>query len=220
MGILDFFKRSKGTEQDNKQVADNMPEQKLILRYSSGERADVVFGNNVEIDGKMLKEVEVCYTLDERKEDSLFIAKKILLEPHNTVIDNKNVEDTYNYYAGLMASGKMGAVKGFFQRAQLDMRKTNYAGILEVGENGPYRREDIAFARAYEEKCEREKQALKEARAQKEATFAEKLAELNKPEDAVLSNRTVWDDFEKEETYYGPNDYRGKVLGQKELNDR
>ena len=77
MGILDFFKRSKGTEQDNKQVADNMPEQKLILRYSSGERADVVFGNNVEIDGKMLKEVEVCYTLDERKEDSLFIAKKI-----------------------------------------------------------------------------------------------------------------------------------------------
>jgi len=48
----------------------------------------------------------------------------------------------------MMASGKMGAVKGFFQRQQLDMRKTNYTGILEVNEQGAYRRADTTFARA------------------------------------------------------------------------
>jgi len=214
MGILDFFKK----KEKNITQPEQSQEQKLVLRYSSGERADVIFGDNIEIDGKTLKQAEICYTLDERKEDSLFIAKKILLEPHNSVIDNKSVEDTYNYYTAMMASGKMGAVKGFFQRQQLDMRKTNYAGILEVNEQGAYRREDTTFARAYEEKCLREKQAIKEARAQRDKTFAEQLAEQNKSDEEVLSNRAVWDDFEKEQTYYGPNDPRGKLLGQKNKN--
>ena len=215
MGILDIFKK----KEKNVTQQEQQPEQKLVLRYSSGERADVIFGDDVVIDGKKLKQAEVCYTLDESKEDSLFIAKKILLEPHMTVIDNKEVEDTYNYYTSLMASGKTGAVKGFFQRQQLDMRKIMnnpiYAGILEVYENGAYRREDTEFANAYRAKCEREELAKKQEReSEKSETLADKLASEVKTNDEIAANNDFWKAYEEEQTIYGPNDPRSKLVGK------
>jgi len=202
MGILDFLRRGKNKEQENRQVVDNMPKQSLSLKYHSGQSVDVVFGDNVQIDGKTLKKAVIWYWPE--MGDAATVGKDVLLEPHTKIIDNRVYENTYEYYYNLIQSGKMGAVKGFFQQEQVKKRPTNYLGELNFDSEGtPFRREDTEFVEKYKEKCEREEEA------KRQADFSKKIAKDNK----TLEEIGKYDLPEDEEpTIYGENDIRRKLM--------
>lgn len=148
MGIFDFFK-GKNNEPD-KDAIEHEEVRNLVMTYSSGIVATVQFKDVTEYMGKHIQLATVWYA-DSEKEDARSIGKDFLLEPHIGQDDRGNaIYDTEAYYKSLCENGKRGAVKGFFQKEQVDKRETNYLGVLEFDQEGrASRKEDKAFLEQY-----------------------------------------------------------------------
>jgi len=141
MGFFDSFRKNKKDELQQ----DNIPNNDIDLKYSSGTNATVNFGNVIDYDGKHLQEVDVMYI-----DDGKFVVNKIYMDPHiGTDQDGKNIYNTKEYFTDLVTSNK-GLVKGFFEKNSVNSMETNYIGSIGKDSDGKYNRSmDHTFLNKY-----------------------------------------------------------------------
>ena len=211
MGIFDIF-RGKGKEDrtnDNNEEVSRGLEQDLILNYKSGDQARVVFKDMEEVDGKLLQKAIAWYGRHD-KEDAVMVGKELLLEPHiGKDRSGKEVYDTEAYYKYLAQNDKMGAVKGFFQKEQVNVRETNYIGILEFdSQDRAIRGEDGAFLQKYRETYKMRQEEKRRSKQESENNWKKQMEDqvnkipegIDNPSDhATILTPDMFKDWEEEE---------------------
>ncbi len=211
MGIFDFFKGKKKEKSEVEQGPVQNREElmgSLTMTYSSGIEAKVNFTNMKEYNGKYMQEAIVWYG-QAGKEDARVEGKKVLLEPHIGRDNNNNpIYDTEEYYKWLCENGKLGAVKGFFKKEEVDIRDTNYLGILEFDNDGrAMRTEDPIFLAQYKVQYKEEKDRRIQERKDSDEKWRKSLEEqtnklpkvVDNPDDhVVILTPDMLKDWEKE----------------------
>lgn len=197
MGLLDFFRKfKKNKSTDNDLQKNNIPNNDIKIKYSSGTEAKIDFTNVVDYDGKHLQEVYVTYT----DKNGQFITKQLYMEPHIGLDKNgRAIYDTKLYFQGLTEANK-GLVKGFFEQTSVNSMKTNYIGEIGQDSNGRYNRTlDYNFIDKYSKIIEAQKAQKDELEAQRKIQENNKLKEdLKKKTNNGYQN---WcDNYDK---YYG-----------------
>lgn len=236
MGLFDFLKKKDTGRDDNSNTSKNANEREsqeyreLVLNYKSGEQARIHFGDLEEIDGAMMQRAIVMYGRHDR-EDAVFMGKDILLEPHiSEGKDGRRYYDTEEYYNSLASNGKMGVVKGFFKREEVNQRETDYIGMLSFREDGsPTRYENKEFLKNYREtyakKLEQirlEKEKIEEKWQKEMQDMVNRIPEpIDNPEDhvVVLSPDMLKENFDKDEETIGKRDFKAFFEKKKKENE-
>lgn len=168
MGIRDLFKKDrKGTAPT---VGEQPNEQPLTLKYSSGDIAQVQFGEElVELEGFEGKKLQRC-CITYTKPSGEFSQKVVYLDPIMGQDQNGDIVNNTKQVYTNMSSTKLGLVKGFFQSTQVKNLPTDYIGHIGYNEDGtPNRSYDNDFYRMYKPYYLQREREQKEAEAQKRA---------------------------------------------------
>ncbi|MEG2348665.1 MAG: hypothetical protein RSB67_03355 [Clostridia bacterium] len=163
MGIMDFLKRKKETQEEPEENKE-----KFILNYSSGQKAEIDFGEIEQVEEKLLQKINIMYI----EKNQSFKGKSYYVEPINLqrAENGDLINETEQYYKNL-AKQNISLTKGFFKGEELDKLSTDYIGFIGQDEDGKYNRSyDNEFLVKYKDhynELQAQKQAQNDTNNQK-----------------------------------------------------